>query len=505
MRSLLVYVSLLFCLSVLLPRVAKAQNMDAVPDTPAGKKLMAWLQAYNTGRREPLRQFYTEASRKPVADSQSIDERTDADLNFFASTHGLDVRKVTVSSPDNIMVFAQTRLTEGWLLLQMRVEPEPPYALRGLGVRLIDTPSEFIPHEKLTEKVVQAKLDALLKKMVAANGFSGAVLVAKDGIPFYKKAYGLANRAWQIPNRTDTRFNLGSMNKMFTAVAIAQLVSQGRFTYDDTLSKVLPDYPNQDVASKITIRQLLTHTSGMGDIFTDKFWEGSRLRFRTISDYFPLFVDTPLAFAAGTKWAYSNAGYLVLGAVITRISGEDYFDYIRKHIYLPAGMTNTDCYDLDTDPPNLATGYTYDGQKGVFRGTSNLLRTNTFLHVIKGGPSGGGYSTVDDLLKFATALRTHKLLNAEATSALWANPIKDVSGPGNDYGYGFAVKQINGMPIVGHSGAFPGINSELNIYLDVGYTVVILSNYDEGAMTVAAKLREWLTQGHLPPTNGSSH
>src|SRR5262249_5589595 len=154
---------------------------------------------------------------------------------------------------------------------------------------------------------------------------------------------------------------------------------------------------------------LLSHTSGLGNFFNDKFESASRLRFRTVKDFYALFVDDPLKFEPDAKFAYSNAGYIVLGAIIEKVSGQDYFDYTRKHIYTPAGMTDTDCYDVDADVPNLATGYTKRNAP------SGSLRTNTFLHVVKGGPPGGGYSTVEDLLKFDIALRNHRLLSAAST------------------------------------------------------------------------------------------
>src|SRR5207248_10392873 len=144
-------------------------------------------------------------------------------------------------------------------------------------------------------------------------------------------------------------------------------------------------------------------TSGIGDYFNDKYMEASKDRFRAIADYFPLFVDKPLAFEPGQQFRYSNAGFMVLGAVVEKVSGQDYFDYVRQQIYQPAGMINTDAYEMDHDTPNLAIGYTSRAP----RGGSQLgeRQNNLFLHVVKGGPAGGGFSTVEDLLRFDVALR----------------------------------------------------------------------------------------------------
>jgi CubicO group peptidase (beta-lactamase class C family) len=337
----------------------------------------------------------------------------------------------------------------------------------------------------LSEKELVQKLDEYLKTQVAADQFSGAVLVAHEGTPLFAKAYGMANKAYGVPNRVDTKFNLGSMNKMFTAVAIAQLDQGGKLSFTDPLIKHLPDYPNKDVAEKVTLHHLLTHTSGIGDYFTRKFMETSKDRFRTIQDYFPLFVEKPLEFEPGKRFRYSNAGFMVLGAVVEKVSGQNYFDYVREHIYGPAGMVNTDAYDMDYDTPNLAFGYTKQGVKGG-RGRKN----NLFMHVVKGGPAGGGFSTVEDLLRFDVALRTHRLLDATHTDLVLTGKADN-----GRYGYGFVVTTYRGTRIVGHSGGFPGINSDLSMYLDKGYTVAVMSNYDPpAAQRVSNKVRELLTQ-----------
>lgn len=463
----------------------------AIPESPAGRKLADWLGALNSGKVERLRKFYADQlSPRTNPDPNLIDRPAEGDFGFFRETRGLDVRKVIAASPTELQAFAQARLTGAWTRLDLAVNPQPPYGLRGFGVRATDAPEELLTSQPLNQKEIGRKLDVLLRRLAGADAFSGVVLVAKDGKPFYTKAYGQANRGWKVPNRLDTRFNLGSMNKMFTAVSIAQLVEKGKLSYKDKVGKLLPDYPNKDVAEKVTVHQLLTHTSGLGDIFNDRFFAASRTRFRTVRDFFPLFVDDPLRFEPGARFDYSNAGYQVLGAIIEKASGQSYFDYIREHVYKPAGMTDTDCYDVDADPPRLATGYTRDGtSKGEPR------RSNTFLHVIRGGPAGGGYSTVGDLLRFDQALRSHVLLKESSLESLWQDRVDFLPAPGSRYGYGFITKRYGRTRIVGHAGGFPGISSELDMYPDLGYTVVILSNVDQGAPVVASRLREWIVQG----------
>jgi CubicO group peptidase (beta-lactamase class C family) len=333
---------------------------------------------------------------------------------------------------------------------------------------------------RLSDDEVVVELDAFVKKLADADAFSGAVLLAKDGEVLYTKAYGMANKDFDAPNRVDTKFNLGSMNKMFTSVAIAQLVERGKLSYDDPLSKFLPDFPTAADAKKIKIKHLLTHTSGLGSYFNQKFQKSSRALFRTVTDQMKLAKNEKLQFEPGTKWAYSNTGMLVLGAVIEKATGQDYYAYIRENIYQPAGMTSTDSYELDRVNPNLAVGY----EKQILV-SGVTFKNNIFDHVMRGGPAGGGYSTVEDLLKFDVALRSGVLVNAESRRKLLsAKP--EINSP--EYGYGFIIQ--NGGKIVGHSGGFTGINSNLDMFLESGYTAVVMSNYSQGALPVVGKIRQ---------------
>ncbi len=351
---------------------------------------------------------------------------------------------------------------------------------------------QHAPAPDISEGELIRQVKAYVGQQVVDDKFSGTILIAKDGEVLYKQAFGLASIAYQAPNRVDTKFNLGSMNKMFTAVAIAQLAEQGKLAFDDPMSKHLPDYPNQAVAEQVTIHHLLTHTAGLADYFNEQFIEASRARFRTIDDFLPLFVNEPLQFEPGSQWAYSNSNFMVLGAIVEAVSGENYFDYVREHIYQPASMVNTDAYELDQETPNLATGYTRPS--GATEWQNNL-----FEHVIKGGPAGGGYSTVEDLLRFAQALNAHELLSAESTELVTSPKVRADGGYEAHYSYGFMHETFNGYQRIGHSGGFPGINSELNIYPELGYVVAVMSNYDPpSANLVAARITKLLTGIEIP-------
>ena len=324
------------------------------------------------------------------------------------------------------------------------------------------------------------EIQAYLDSLAAENRFSGAILVAKDGQPIAGKAAGLANRETNTPNTIETKFNLGSLNKMFTAVAIGQLAQKGRLKFEDTMGKHLPDYPNKAIAEKVTIHHLLTHTSGMGLYWNEKF-AAQRTQLTSVAAHLPLFVNDPLAFSPGEKFQYSNSGFMVLGAIIEKLSGRSYYDYVRDNVYKPAGMANTGFYEPGREIADLAVGYTKMDATGR-RGETE--HPNTDLREVKGGPAGGGFSTVGDLLKFSIALRSNKLLDEQHTKLLTTGKVDDRMGK---YGYGFGDRVVGGKRIVGHNGGSGGIAANLDIFPDLGYIAIALMNADPPVMFPVVK------------------
>jgi CubicO group peptidase (beta-lactamase class C family) len=338
------------------------------------------------------------------------------------------------------------------------------------------------------EEVVR-DTEHFLEELNTYEELSLAVMIAKDGVPVLETTYGLANRSFAVPNRVDTKFNLASMNKMFTAVAIMQLVQQGKLDLDGTVGDYVPDYPNDEVKNSVSIYQLLTHTAGMGNIFGPLYNQTPVNRFQTVDDYLPLFIDDPVRFAPGSKYEYSNAGYILLGYLIERITGRDYHAYVKDNIFIPAGMNDTDCYDVQYPVPNLAIGYS----RSKARSQEYEYKTIEFMKMTKGGPAGGGYSTVGDLTKFGEALFGNRLLNEKYTDLTTTGkiPVDDI-WQGGEYGFGFLEQVINGHRIVGHSGNFAGIRSTLKIYPNEGLSIAILSNFDrdQGAEELEYYIRE---------------
>lgn len=409
-------------------------------------------------------------------------------LNFVSAMHdqsrGFEFVDVQEWKANEIVARVRSKLTGDMDGLLVRVETEIPYKIVGLGLRPAkeDTSETTKP---LTRKEMIAELEAHVKKLAEADVFSGSVLIAKDGEVLYKGAFGLANKDFNVPNRVDTKFNLGSMNKMFTAVAVAQLVEKGKLSFDDPLSKFIPDFPNAEAAKKIRIKHLLTHTAGLGGYFSERYESMSREKIRTVDDMMNLARqdEKDIKFEPGSKWQYSNTGIMVLGKVIEIVSGRSYFDYVRENIYKPAGMTNTDCYELDKVNTNLAIGYNKQ-----FTDAGVEWGNNIFAHVMRGGPHGGGYSTAEDLLKFDRALRSGKLVSA-ATFKTLTTPKPELNSPG--YGYGFSVDKEQNS--VGHSGGFIGISSNLEMYPDSGWTAIVMSNYSRGSQLVSQKMNRLIS------------
>jgi CubicO group peptidase (beta-lactamase class C family) len=257
------------------------------------------------------------------------------------------------------------------------------------------------------------------------------------------------------------------MNKMFTAVATLQLVEAGKLKLDDPIGKHLPDYPNKEVAAKVTVRHLLTHTGGTGDIFGPEF-EEHRLGLREHRDYLKLYGSRGLTHEPGARFEYSNYGFVLLGALIERVSGGSYDDYVGDHVFGRAGMRSTGSLPESVDVPDRAVGYMRSSPAG------GAWVPNTDTLPWRGTAAGGGYSTVGDLLRFAQALGSGTLIS-KATLAEATRPHQQ------QYGYGFEVRGEGPLRSYGHGGGAPGMNGELRVFPQLGYVAVGLSNLDPPA------------------------
>ncbi|MCI0489843.1 MAG: serine hydrolase [Blastocatellia bacterium] len=467
---------------------AQSNETAKFPDTESGRRVAAYIEAFNSGSDSSLRRVFANHFSKSAPARFTDEEHLQSYRRLYNELGKLELRRVAQSSDE--LIAAVFRTANGMnARFEFSLEPAPPHKLTGIGIQITDGDDDLPDAgggggSPMTEAEAMAALDDYLKEEVNKDEFSGAALVAKDGKPIYRKAYGLANKQYNAPNHVDTKFNLGSINKIFTQIAIAQLIEQGKLSVDDTIIKRLTDYPNRQAAERVTVQHLLDHTSGIGDIFNDKYASMPKSRLRTIADYLLLFADEALAFEPGSKQQYSNGGYIVLGAIIEKVSGQSYYDYVREHIYKPASMADTDAYEVDASVPNLASGYTRE------RGEAGKRRSNLYRMPARGSSAGGGYSTTGDMLKFTIALQNCNLLSRPYTEWLLdgmrgkppARSAVEKDGP---------LTQGN----MGIAGGAPGINSMLELDFETGYTVIVMSNYDPPtAVRVARQIRAWLAR-----------
>jgi len=431
--------------------------------TPAEEQFRVWLEALNSGDRTKIEEMLTHFKDRG-------DRQVEGLLDFRQRTGGFDLRKIEESTAVHISGFVQERNSDQFARFTMDVEAEAPHKITQFDINAIPRPAEF-PAERMNQKDLVAALREKLEKDSSADKFAGAALVAKDGKVIFKGAYGMADREKKIPNTLETKFRIGSMNKMFTATSVMQLVQAGKIGLNDPLGKYLTDYPNKELASKATIQQLLTHTGGTGDIFGPEF-DAHRKELRTLQDYVNLYGKRSVEFEPGSRWEYSNYGFLLLGVVVERVSGKSYYEYVNENIYGPAGMTASGSLTEDQAVPNRSIGYTHMGRPE--------LEPNTDTLPYRGTSAGGGYSTVEDLLRFANALANHKLLDAQHTEMLTTGKVNTPRG--TKYAFGFMDDNSDTtMRHFGHGGGAPGMNGALEIYPRDGYVIAVLSNLDPPA------------------------
>lgn len=316
-------------------------------------------------------------------------------------------------------------------------------------------------------QTINEKIDEVMQKYTELDQFSGTVLLAKDGKIQYAKAYGEANKSFGIKNNIDTKFNVASMGKMFTGVSIFQLQERKMLDVNAPVVTYLKDFPLGD---KITVYHLLSHTSGLGNYMSHPEYRADREAFKKIDDLLPIIYKEKLRFdIPGERFSYSNSGMIILGAIIEKVTGQSYSDYITKNIFVPAKMYDTQMRSGDEVVQNRATGY-MKSISSTFH--NNYLKSNPPFS------DGGILSTVGDLFKFDQALYSSILLNDISKEKMFT-ALKVT------YGLAFQVEERQGNKVVGHSGGAPGISTYFSRYLKDKYTIIVLSNYDRIARNVA--------------------
>jgi len=443
--------------------------VSATAETPATRRARQLVALWNT---QPSRAAYTAFADSVFApgflSAVPMERHTGALFQAYDNLGGIDSVAVQAASDSAATLLVRSRLLGTWAALTVAVTPDAAHRIaRPMEIR--NAPREVQPQRPRASSTEAAgrELDALARRLDGADAFSGGVLVGLNGRVLFQGAYGMASRELGAPNRVDTRFNLGSINKMFTSVSILQLMEAGKLSLDDPVAKWLPGVLRDDAAARIRIRHLLTHTSGLGDfLFTPEMEKLNPARFRSIADYLPLVKGDTGRFEPGTSWSYSNTGFLLLGAIVEKASGQPYEQYVRDHVFSPAGMTDTEWPYFDQSPRNVAFGYERE-----LADAGPVWGSNRYNLPVHGSPAGGGVSTVADMFRFLDALRTNKLLKPETTQRMLAAK-PEMNAP--QYGFGTQIFPADGM--VGHTGGGPGTRSWVSMDPRTGLIVIVLGN-----------------------------
>jgi CubicO group peptidase (beta-lactamase class C family) len=314
-----------------------------------------------------------------------------------------------------------------------------------------------------------ARMEQIIRTYVPSK-FMGSVLVARDGKVLLDKAYGFANLEWDVPNTPTTKFRLGSITKQFTVASILLLEERGKLKVEDPVKKYMPDAPA--AWDKITIFHVLTHTSGIPSLTSFPDFESHEAQAMTPDKLVEWFRDKPLEFEPGTKWNYSNSGYILLGYLIEKISGQSYSEFIQQNIFGPLGMKDSGYDSNAAIIPHRASGYAPGKDGPVNAG---------FVHMSIPFSAGALYSTTEDLLRWEQGLFGGKVLKAESLAKM-TTPFKQ------DYAFGLGVSTNNGHKMIAHDGGIQGFNTSLAYFPDDKLVVAVLANLNGPAGQIAGNL-----------------
>ena len=455
------------------------------PATPFGTFARALVQAIDRGGGPPLRTLL-DSTAAPAMFLQWTPARYAAMLDRLAAqSGGLEVVRVREVGTA-IRVFMRTKKDGRMVGLELIPSSEGPARVYLIGVHPMDASQEQFdprawPRVKLSEAALADTIRERVRRAADADVFSGVVLVAKDDRIIVHEAFGNADATRRIANTLDTRFHIASITKTFTGVSIAQLVEAGRLRFDDTLARVLPEYPDTDVARRVTIRQLLTHTSGIPDIFASPALDRNRVP-GPAADLLPAITGRPLEFEPGARFGYSNSNTVILRAILERATGQRYHDYLRANVYARAGMRDTEV-STDGQVPHRAIGYAQFTETDPLH--LDARRDNEAFIGRSAALDPDNYLSAADLFRFARALRTHRLLSAVMTDSVVTGVVDVGASAPFDGKYGFGIYDLQawGTRLRGHSGGGDdsGIDADMEMLWDRGYTVIVLSNYDTPA------------------------
>ncbi|MBE7157956.1 MAG: serine hydrolase [Rhodospirillales bacterium] len=341
------------------------------------------------------------------------------------------------------------------------------------------SPAAQMPAPGSDNTAKRDRMEQVVASFVKDNSFMGTVLVAEGDTVLLSKGYGQADLEWNLPNVPDAKFRLGSLTKQFTATLILLLQQDGKLNVTDPVSKYLPDAPK--AWEKITLVNLLSHTSGIPNFTNFPEFHAWSMNPHTPAEEIAFFRDRPLDFEPGSKFTYSNSNYEVLGAVVEKVSGEKYGDLLRQRIFAPLGMHATGLDADDLILPKRARGYSPGASGPVYARSESMTVP---------WAAGSLYSTTGDLLLWERGLFGGKVLTP-ASLKLMTTPVRE------DYGFGLVLHPVAGAPVITHGGGIEGFNTSLTYVPGKKITVVVLANLNGAA---ADQIGEYLTRVMLGET-----
>lgn len=443
-----------------LPEVVLSAEEEAKVKQALQHQMQSYVAAVSVAQPNLLAKFVQDQLPEKLQETSPIP-------HIYKSTGGVTLYKEIVfqAGKRRAVYLLKGKVLNNFFELNLALDAQNK--IKDMEVYEVRVP-EYPVQKFKDQAALVASLRATAKELSRTDIFSGTILLAKNNQLLFTYACGDAIKAKGTKNNINTLFNIGSMNKMFTATAIMQLVDKGNVKLDDPISKYMDTtWLPQTILDKVTIHHLLSHSSGLGDFFREAYDKLLYGKINQLKDFKPYIKEKQLAFEPGTDWAYSNSGMIYLGLIIEKVTGQDYFEYVKQHIYKPSGMRYTDRYDLATPPANIAIGYIPQAD--------GTYKDNTKSSGNRGSSAGGGYSTVTDLYQFALALFNNKLVSEPSKKLLFTDYMN------KGYGYGFQLRTTALGKVVGHSGGAPGINAVSFSTLDQGYHIVVLSNYDRAA------------------------
>ncbi len=355
-----------------------------------------------------------------------------------------------------------------WRDLQIYVAAQEPHRLTRLAFIAEVTEPIALPNGAISSPETLAWLGSYVERLEKRNGLYGSALIAVGDRVIFERYFGYADAARTRPITPGTRFNLASANKMFTALGVARLVVGGALTYSATLDRFFPDFPDPAFAQQVTVGQLLSHNSGVGEYWTAETTEALR-KVRTTADVLPFVYAAGVDFPPGTRHSYSNSNFILAGLIVERVGKRPFEESIREWITAPLGMQSTGPFDTSDTALPLAQALVREGDRWV-----------AAPRAIRGTAAGGWFSTARDMLRFVRGLQAGRIVAAPVLAEMISSKTRGLDAA-DDYGYGFILEHHAGVDSYGHGGIAPGTNAEIRFFPALDTTLILFSNQDNGA------------------------